>query len=164
MTYAEGRGYQLKVWNLGRQRDAAGLAGGTPALRYCGFAAGAKRRVRRGVDATAGRNAVQRPERWRPRRLAWLRLAASRACRASCLITAGRSVALRAYNRGATQQRYPPGAAGFATLAVVIADSSVSISSFCDPRAIVTCFGGYDGGSYVTTTSPTFARDKPATP
>src|SRR3954471_3682741 len=74
----------------------------------------------------------------------------------------GRSVALRVYNRGATQQRYPPGAAGFATFAVVIADSSVSISSFCAPRAIVMCFGGYDGGSYVTTTSPTFARDKPA--
>src|SRR3954452_17931494 len=69
---------------------------------------------------------------------------------------------VRRYNLGATQQRYPFGAAGFATLAVVIADSSVSISSFCEPREIVMCLGGYDGGSYVTTTSPTVARDKPA--
>src|SRR4051794_39343512 len=44
---------------------------------------------------------------------------------------------VRRYNLGATQQRYPFGAAGFATLAVVIAASSVSISSFCEPREIV---------------------------
>src|SRR5438270_701559 len=73
-----------------------------------------------------------------------------------------RSSRFALYSRGATQQRYPFGASGFATLAVVINDSSVSMSSFCEPRTIVTCFGGYDGGSYVTITSPTFACDKPA--